>query len=320
MKKYNYGGLVKYVRKKRKLTIKQLSQLSHISERQIHRIEHSEVVEGNLNTIYSLSKVLNVNLIEYSTIFTDFSSLEEYEIYTELRYFIETKQYEKIDNILLNYSLTDLSNKDFCTFSQILYYAYAQQVKVKEKDFNKVLNLCYLALNTNAQEFNINRLKNYATSDLSCAIIGEIEGCNFVLNNIDASRLISANLLSIIEDTYYDTNLPVVSVSNIVFRTYINMLNNQADSLFLKDDFAGSLSLCTKALDKINTVNSSYYYNYLYFLICENYYNLGDIDKATDFLNKAIGACYANNDLYYLENEIKPKLKTQYTLLTLPTL
>ncbi len=318
MEKYNYGGLVRYVRKKRNLTIKQLAKLSHISERQIHRIEQSDVVEGNLNTVHSLSKVLNIDLIEYSTIFNDFSSLEEYEVYTEIRYFIETRQYEKIDHILINYSLEEINKRQFSTFTQIIYYAYALHFRVNQKDYTKDFKFCCLALNTTIKDFNINKLKKYITTDLSFAIISEIEYCAYHLNDCEVALQISANLITIIEDTYYDRNLPVIGVSNIVFRTYIAMLNNQADSLFSKGEFIHSLSLCENALEKIRAVNSSYAYNYLYFLSCENHYNLGNIDKSKEFLHQAIGACFANNDLNYLENEIKPKLAKSYPLLKLP--
>ncbi len=319
-KKNNFGTLVKYVRKSRKLTMKQLAELSGISERQILRIEQSEVVEGTLSTVYALSKVLNINLIEYSTIFTEFKTLDEYETYTKIRYLIETRRYDELELALQDFNLDELANHEFSVLTQVIYYAHALITILKYQNQPRGINLCFTALNTTHENFNFINLKKYIRTDLSYAILSQIEASYFFLGNKEDSLKISTKLVSLIEETYYDTNLPVVNVSTIVFRTYITMLNNQADHLFLNGDYKNSILLCEKAVDKLVATNSIYLKHYLLFLLFENYYKLGELEKANEYFSMAIGVCLSENNFDYFEQEIKPKLKTHYPLLTYPNI
>lgn len=319
MQKNNFGTLVKYVRKSRKLTMKQLSELSGISDRHILRIEQSEVVEGTFSTINALSKVLNINLVEYSTIFTEFSTLDEYETYTQFRHLIETRNYDELEITLLEFNIDEITKLNYSILTQTIYHAHAIIARIKYQDIPKSLQLCFKALNTTQDSFNILNLKKYIINDLSYAILAQIEANYFFIGNHNDSLKISNKLISLIEETYFDTNLPVVSVSTIIFRTYIAMLNNQADNLFLNGDYSDSLLLCEKARIKLNSTNSNYISNLIFFLMAENYYYLDDIATANTYLNKAIGASLAMDSITYITDKIIPKVEKLYPKLTLPS-
>lgn len=319
MDKNNFGNIVKHIRKKRNITIKELSHLSTISVRQIHRIEVSNVPEGNFYTIHRLSKALKVNLMEYSIIFSEFDTFEEYETYSKLRYSIETRNFQDLYHILDKYNLDDICNRSFCLFTQILYYSYAIKIAKTYQDFENSLDLCYRALNTTKENFDIYNLKLYLDNELSYAIVSQIEAYNFFLDNFSTSRNIACEMIKIIEDMYYDSDLPYIRVPTVILRTYIVELNNNADNLFFDGEYNLSLSNCEKAIKILKSSNSNYLLNKLYFLMCENYYCLGDIDTSNKFLYKAVASCISCEKNDYIEDTIKPKIKKLYPLLAIPS-
>lgn len=278
--------------KKRKLTVKQLSKSSGVSVRQIHRVE--------------------------AAISAEFNTFEDYEIFIELRSLIVSKQYDNIANIINNYNIDALYESEFTMFSQILYYAQAIYTEHTTNNYKYSLNLCYLALNTTKDSFNFTKFNSYLFNELCYNILAQIEGYSFYLNDHETANKISSKLIDIIEVVYYDSSIPILNIPHLIFRTYIIMLNNKADSLFLDCNYENSLDFSLKAISVLNASKSNYLSQMIYFLTCENYYNLGDIENANYFLLKSIGACLANDKLDYITNNIKPKLETKYPLLKMP--
>ncbi len=328
LKANTFGELVKYIRTKRNLTIEQLAEISNISQRQIFRIEKSEVAEGNIHTINTLSNALNVNLLEYATIFSKFESLDDYYVFCELRHNVETKQYATLSKLLENYTLNEVHKREFSVFTQMLYYSWSVLLIASEKNYKKALDLCFSAIKTNIKNFNPTDIQQYITSELSYSILAQITTCLFSLStlendhtyNLETAKKLSISLIKLIEHTYFDAHLPNTTTSSTISKTYITSLNNLANILFTEKDYTNSINYCTKALDNLTYTNSYYERYILFFLISENYYCLNNIHKSQEFLNKTFASSVANNNTNdFINSIVKPKLANSYTLLTMPT-
>ncbi len=179
--------------------------------------------------------------------------------------------------------------------------------------------MCYKALDLTSESFNVNKIKHYIYSELSYAILAQIEYYSFILKDYNAANLISTKLINIIEEVYYDPNLPTI-IPNIIYRTYINMLNNKADSLFCECDYESSLEYLHKAISSLKSLNNTFGLHSIYFLACENFYKLEDIEKANEYLAKSVYLCLATDKNDYIQNNIKPKIKDKYLLLSMPNI
>ncbi len=320
MNKTTFGNLIHHIRKNRNLSNKQLSLISGVSERQLQRIQSSETFDGNNHTITQLSKALNVNLVEYAIIASEFNTFEEYEIYNELRNIIASNELDKLDDILINFDIDDIDNKNFNMFSQIIYYSTAIQIVHKRKNYKKALKLCFKALNIDKNDFSTIKIKTYLFNDFSYAILAQIENYTFILNDYETAKKISSKLIDIIENIYYDTEVPTLNVPNIIFRTYIYMLNNQADSLFVEGNYAESLIICNKSINILSSNNSTVIKHLVFFLTFENYYCLNDFENAQKYLDRCIAISIAENNYDYINNKILPKVNKKYPKLNIPNI
>lgn len=310
----SFGEIIKYVRTSKNMSFVKLSKLSGISVRQIQRIETSDIVEGKLYTLESLSNALGVNLVEYALVFSEFTNLKEFQQYSYLRYLIEDMNIPEIKNFISNYEQTHLIKENLTSYTQLLLYAKAIQIVESTKNYKLGLKYCFKALNVNESQFNTNKIFKYARNDICYAIISQIESYSFYLQNYELSLSISTELIGIIENRFYNTELPLTSVPYIVFRIYIISLNNKADNLFCNEKFKESLNLCLKATDVLHKSRSLFGLNYLYWLISENYYKIKDFDNSKIYLKKALSICISEDKLDYA-NKIKTKVLSKYPLL-----
>lgn len=315
-----FGELVKYIRTVNKITTIQLAGMCNVSQRHIQRIESSDTLNVSIHTVHALSNALNVNLVEYSSILSDFTSLDEYKIYTEIRYEIENRNINNLAILLNKIDFNELNEETFTLYTQVIYYANAMVLVHIKKDLKTALSYCYKAINTNEIKFNPDNINKYITNEISYALLGQIEYLNFSLNNTSISTKIATSLIEFIELKYYNEKIPIIAIPKIPFRTYITMLNNKADILFEKNNYLDALNLCNKAIDTLKDARSTYIKHALLFLQCKIYYQLNDIENSQKLLNKSVNLCIIDDNYSFINNTIKPKVESKYPLLTIPTI
>lgn len=306
-----FGDIVKQVRIEKNLSYVRLEKISGISKRQIQRIENSDNVEGKLNTLQALSNSLEVDLVEYAMVFSDFRDFNEYKDYIEIRKLIENRKYSELIHFLDKFQHDCECGNYSLTFKRLLLYGRSVIELTNTKNYVKVLNYCYKALNVTAENFSVNSVKQYIFDDISFNVLSQIESCYFCLGRTEVALKLADNLLREIEFRYFNHELPKTKISNIIFRVYIALINNISYSNFLTGNYDKSLEYCNKALLVLNRYDNCYILSIIYMVMCENYYMTEQYFLAEKMLNRAIANSIAHDDFEYVQ-KFKSKVAKSY--------
>lgn len=296
----NLGEVIVYLRKKRNMSVVKLIELSGLSKSQINRLEKNKS-EFTLYTINSLSNALNVDLIEYINLLNKFDSFEEYLDYNEIRTAIEKSDYSTLQShIIKSESKNNIAKHTM--YYQVLLQAKALVKAVIEKNYKQSLAYCFEALGITDINIALMSFDKYIHNEVSFALITLIEYNYFKLNNYEMSKKILNKGINIIEQNYFDDELPRVNISKIIFRSYISLINNYADLLHNNGHYKESIAYCERGIQNLKEHNSTLFIEYIYKLLFENYYKLDDIINARKYYKKSIYTCNITDNDNYLQS------------------
>ncbi len=299
------------MRTRENLTINELAEKSGLSPRQIQRIENSNKVEGNLHTMMSISKGLELNILEYRNIFNlDFESIEEYEDHLGIKKCINNKSWDKLKEILDKYNIDEIDKREQCLIRKGVLYGYAAYLAKENKNINYCKSLCFKALNIGENDFNYNRISKYIYDITDLAIVMQIGLFQCKLGNRENANKIMYKLKEMLDKQHFDTNLPTLAMSFHATCIYFEISLYIAKDLYLDGKYVESLAVCEKSLDldKVNFINLNS--QFVYFQMFESYYGLADFVNAKKYLNKTFSFCdirEAEKDLEVFRERIKDR-------------
>ncbi len=311
----NFGEFLNQLIKDKGWTFTRLSKVSNISRMQIHRIITNKS-EPTLYILNQISFALKIDISEYYKISMDFTNVEEYKKFKQLRELIE--QNKNIDTIE-NYICGEIVGIDSGrVYIQLINYAKALVMCKKYKQYKKSLDLCYVALELTDNKLYIVNLEKYIISDVSFNVLSLIEYNYFMLNRSDEGILIARKIIEIVEKIYFSNEIPNMNVPVMILRTYIAMYNNVADYLFNCGRYGEAREYCEIGIGILNKNNSIYGMSYLYDILFQCNYQLGDIEKAKQNYLKVQAVCLIENDnerLKLIETRVAKNYKRLTTLI-----
>ncbi len=303
-----FGDILIKILDEKKITPYKLSKLSYISKGHIYKIVKNEN-EPSLYILNEISKAIKFDVSEYYKISRDFDSLEHYESFKYLRELIETNA--NVDDLEVAIFKIDINGTSKGIYRELFYYVKAL-VKVKKyKNYDKSLSYCFEALSMHRHLFSPKKIEKYITSDISYSIISLIQ-YNCVKVGLEKEAIeLARKLIKLIENIYYNNNIPNITIPTVIFRTYIIMLNNLSDSLLNNKIYDDVILYCEKGIKVIKQNNSSYGLLNIFDLLFQAYYCINEINKAKVYYEKAKAACIVNDDLEYL-SRIEARVDKNY--------
>lgn len=311
-----FGDIVKYVRETKNMSVAKLSQLSGVSVRQIHRIESSEYLEFKSSTILLLSDVLEVDLVIYFNLFSEFNDLSEYLLYCKLQRYIKEFNISKLKTFLDDYNDTgipDVPSKNNLLIKAIMY-CKAMVITETIGDYKKAQQYYFRSLAIQEKDFCIDNLSSYIKVDFDILIIQQIAGFYIHLNKHDLALEISLKLSKYIENKYYNNKLPYSNVIKSITNSYSATLCHISECYLEQKNYNESLQYANKGITFLIDQRSSFCMEYLYFIAFECCYMLNDLDEAKIKLNKAISTCIAIDNIKFA-SKIKKIVNDEYPLL-----
>lgn len=306
-----FGDIVKQVRKDKDLSYVKLENMSGISKRQIQRIEKSDIVEGKLNTLQALSNSLEIDLVEYAMVFTDFRDFREFKLYVRLRELIENYEYNELEQFLDKLKDTHNQGNNSAAYNQLILYGHSILCVTLHSDYRKGLRFCYKALGVSEHDFCIQSIKKYLLNDISFNVLSQIGSYSFCLGEKDFSIQLAEKVIDQIEYKYFNSDLPKTKVSTLIFRAYIALTNNLADMKFTDKKYEESIDLCEKCIRILNRHDNHYLLYMIHMLMSESYYLLENISKSFFHLNKSVSQCIITENYNYID-KIKSKIAKSY--------
>lgn len=306
--KNSFGEILKSVLKEKNITVYKLSTMTSVSKGHLYKIIKNEF-EPSYYILTEISKALKIDVGEYYKISRKFECLEEYEAFIYLRSLIEhNKTIDEIETAIKNIN-TDSINDGI--YKELICYIKALVSAKKYSRYEKSLEFCFLSLNINSRLFRCDNIENYIKSEVSFNTLSLIQYNYALIGENEKAKNISYSLIKVIEKMYFNNNIPNISIPNMVFRTYIAMLNNYADLIFLDKQYEKVIELCEKGITISKTKNSFYSLAYLYDNMLQAYYELGHFESATKCYDKASAVCFLNEDNEHLER-INKRVKEKY--------
>ncbi len=307
----NFGEILKSILKEKNMSIYKLSQITTISKSHLYKIMRDEF-EPSYYILLEISRALKIDIIEYYKISKDFETLEHYEKFIFFRELIEHNA--PIEEVEDGIRETNLINVKDGMYKQLIHYLKALVMSKKYKRYRKSLEYCYLAIGLSSSIFNIEKLEKYISSEVSFNVLSLIQYNYFMLSEIEKSKRLSIRLIEVIENLYFNKNVPKVTISSMVFRTYIAMLNNYSDLIFNDKRYENVVENCEKAIEILQKNNSLYAMAYLLDMLLQANYMLGNYQKANEYYVKVKALCLVNEDVEHIKR-IESRINNNYQIL-----
>ncbi len=303
-----FGSILKKILEEKKITPYRLSKITHISNSHIYKIVNNER-EPSLYFLNEISKAIKFDVSEYYKISRDFYCLEEYENFKYLRGLIECNA--NIDDLEVAVLQINFNKTGKGVYRELLYYVKALVEAKKYRRYNKSLDYCFIALNIHKPLFSHKGIERYITSEVSYSILSIIQFNCAKLDLEEEANKLSRKLIELIENVYYNDNIPNITLPTIIFRAYIVMLNNFSDGLLNNKIYNDVIFFCEKGIKVIKQNNSLYGITNLFDLLFQAYYCINEFEKAKKYYEKAKAICLVNDDMEYL-NRIETNVKKNY--------
>lgn len=270
--------------------------------------------EPSYQALEMYSKFFNCNLTKYILALDEFDSIEDYNLFRELKWQISNKNINAIENLFIQ--LKDNLNFSKGEPKQLLLYAEALIVCIKEKDFNRAINLCIEGLTLDIADFNYNNICNQLFTDTSYSLLICLAGQYLYLNDFEKAKFIVESTYFNFQNVVFNRTLKLNYYSFHIKKMYIIATNNFADIYFREKNFIKSLELCEEGIllcNKYETLNSL---EILYKLKFENLYKLERLKESQAAFEIFKSLCLVKNRHSYYKSEIAD-IKLKYPLITL---
>ncbi len=294
------GSIIAVLRKNKKLSQEQLSNLLGCTREFISQIERNKCNLPSYH-ILPLSNILCIDLNNLINHIDDYNSFEHYLLASKLIDCIEEKRIMDIDELLKNEII--INEFDYGEAMVLKLYCSALVEKYINNDIKKSIDFCLEVLNIE----NIDcieafypahgRKGRYYSTILTL-------GVNLSLIGEDLLHLkLLENTIYFLEENIFNDTLPNSTLNPFHKKSYIVFLNNYSDVLFSFKQFNKSLDICNKAIHFANKQSSSFNLELLLFLktkiLCE--LDLYEDAKKTYMHFKSI--CEIKNNINYLNEK-----------------
>ncbi len=189
----------------------------------------------------------------------------------------------------------------------MINYAKAIVEANKYKRYDKSLDYCFKSISVVESFFDTTKIEKYVTSEVSFCVLTLIEYNYFALSRLDDALEISLNLIMLIEKLYFNESILKTDMPKMIFRSYITLLNNVADTYYSLKDYGKSIMYCRKGIDNLEKEKSFYAMSYLYEILGQNYYDLDELKKSKIFFDKA--KC-----IYFVVNDTEHRTRIEYRI------
>ncbi len=297
--KKSFGNLIKETRIKNGFSQQELSEHTTYSRDYLSKIEVGKRNPSD-DFLVSISTTLN---FDFSTLYkklNNFRSLDDYFFTNKLVEYIETKDIDRIKQMLeneitaykMNYGEPRMT-KEYCQ-ALIIFYI--------DSNIDKTLHYCLDIL-----EITYDKLDDYEIKVSSpyyyslLLLLGHIMSEK---NDYDMLENFLKKFLTFIDNYYLNDILPIYSVEYYYKKLYITILNNYADTLLKLGECQLALNQCDKAIDMSNKLNILSLLPYLYKMKVEILYVTGNSLEAKQNLNYFQCICDITNNNKYYDNII----------------
>ncbi len=307
----NIGQVISYLRKSKKLSQEELSELLGCSREFISQIERNK---RNIPEyfILPLSKFLSYNIENLIKNIDKYKTLEHYIISSKLIDLIEEMNYPELDTFLKNEIILNEFTYGYPLILKL--YCTALIETYINKNVYTSIELCLEVLGIDdmkdIKDFHpvLNKEFRYYSTIL-------ILGVNlFELGNYELYTSLLENTIDFLEDNIFNKALPISTVHSYYKKFYIVILNNYADTLFVLGDYKSATLFCEKATD--NCINFEIT-NILYLLLelkTEILYKSNKLDEAKTTFSDYQSMCRIVKKADHLK-ATENAFKTKYPLL-----
>lgn len=292
------------------MTIQKLSKLTGVSRTHLYRICNNES-EPSFYILHKLSRVLSVDVVEYYKIYTDFSDFNEYKRFLKLRELIENDKsvnIEELDEFLKQIKLCEIKKG---IYRRLIFYSKAIVSTAKDRNYNKAIKQCFMALDVKDVLFKANNIEKYITYEIDYSSLHLLAHNYFNIGEIDKSLEIGKSLIAIVEKRYIHSSIVNMELPKIVFRAYIATINNVADTLFNTGEYEETIMYCNKGIEFLDKENSLYVLAQLYEIKAQSVYMLGNHEMAIELFMNAKYACFTSKDREHL-SRLDDRIKKYY--------
>ncbi len=304
------GSLVKQLRTEKNLSQEQLADIIECSRRHFLRIESGEVFPSRF-LLKNLSDYFQVDFASYLQILTNFSSVENYNLYNKMRDAIGYSNIEEMEAIVSEYQ-NNYTTLDQST--QQMYHQCNALINVlKKRDWKTAENFCLESIKLDIADFS---LENPMTDKYNNPTYLSLNSLASVLSyqgkKLEAKTLFK-KLIDNLEKNFINCSYEIaytVTITNV----YISSLNNYATILVDENNFAKAMNLADKALDFSFKNDSLFLVGYLNFIKVEILYQNQEYTQAQDLYIKVITLLELLQD-EYRKNTLINIAKKEYPLL-----
>ncbi len=315
----DFGELFKHIRNKKKLTLKNVEEITGVTTRHLYRIEMGEYVPA-YSTLKALSEGLEVNLANYLYKNTDFGSYAEYEKYCVLRSYIINNNFQKLEEFLSYYPdqvTLDLKRNDF---KRAIVSGKTLLLWNKKTSPKKVLSFLFSTFSDSQKNFDYDNIRKYITTDLSISTLLILETFLFNMKEFEKAEKILLTIIDFLEEKYANSYLEAFVSDKKYDNFYVTSLNNLSDLYYHTDEIEKALDFSTKVYNFIKKENYTFFLEVILKKFIFIHYKQNEIKLSKKYYNKLVAFCIFSEKerfLFEVNNCIKkdfPKLREHIIL------
>lgn len=292
------GTIVSDLRKRQKLSQENLAFKLNCSREFISQLENDRRSIPD-HFIIPLSIALDY---DFSTLIANlhkFNTIEHFMFAHKIIDAIEEKNISKICN-LLNEPIVEV---EFTYGYPLTLKLYCQAMKLSIVDNNYIESnkVCSKVLEIESFESISKFVPKLYNEERYYSTILIASNNLFNLQLYDYEQILLKNTICFLELNYFNTIIPISTVSLFFKRFYITVLNNYADLLFAQKDFNTSFIICQKAIDFATKNDLMFLLNLLLCLKIKILYKLGNLKQARYTYLQFKSICEITYTLDYFE-------------------
>lgn len=292
------GETIKALRKSKKMTRDEVANALGYTKDYIKKLEKVNS-EPSLHSLELLSKLFNCDLKKYSIVLKEFTSIEAFNNFRELRQYISLGDIENIKRLAM--LLEEDLNFRYGEPRQLIIYSKALEQCLLNKNFELAKNLCIEGLKIDVPNFTIESIDSTLFSNTSYSLLVCLSAQYIYLNDIEKSKFIVISTYNNFENVVFNSNLELNYHSFHLKKIQIITVNNYADILFKEGNYEASLKMCLQGISLCNEYETTNSLELLYKLKFENLYKLDKFEEARENFEIFKALCIVKNKTSYLK-------------------
>lgn len=249
---------IKSLRNEKGLTQYQLAERIKCSREYISLLEQGA---RPITTTFAipLSKELNFNFIDYSRNAHLYHNFEVYMIEQSFKTILINENLEELETFfsdkLVQKYVNDTTIKSYIIYCHALIYLHIK------RDYMSCISVILEYFNVPSLEelYNFNPTLSENINYYSCLVILGV--ALYEVGEVELSERLTKNTLDYVKSYFFSKPIITNSVDVRMKKTYIALLNNHADNLYIKHDLDEALVACNKAIETVTSMGLLYILN-----------------------------------------------------------